>query len=236
VINLAVRPIPAGKCISVDVASSAVDGGANGVKCNSASDFTGGNESAFVNPANQTILAGLGGGTYTRLNEADYCNDNAFVKNSSTGSTCGSYGTQPPAPAQLTYNYTATCPVGYVAEWNLFTYSVQVPSVSDVYFTASTAPLLPDGGPGAFTSPVTLADPGGIATDPATCALSGSIWPDGGSAGSCAKYLGSVDGGPGLLGANARNPVLQLGITLTATSAIPTANWWNITYNCIPAE
>lgn len=222
-IDLAVAPIPAGKCIDVNVARAAANL-VPGIKCNSASDFGNGNRTSMVNPpgTNFSNLPNLGAGNYTQLAEADTCNDYSFVY-TQTGS-CATYGIQPPPPATDTFRYTATCPVGSRPVWNQFAYSTQVPSVSQVVFTGRTAQVLADGGTGAFGAPVTLADVQSGAGDPAICTM-------GGSPAGCPKSLTTLLGNPG-----ATYPVLEIGVTLTATTAIPTVGGWQVSYSCVPNE
>src|SRR5262249_19213077 len=140
------------------------------------------------------------------------------------GGTCSSYGAQPPAPAGSSYLYTATCLPGFHAKWNQFAYKTTVPSASDVLFKMSTAPLLPDGGAGTFTTPVAVAHPATpLISDPAICPISGPS--------PCPKNLSTI------LGATAAaNQVLKLELTLTATTALPTVDAWQVTFSCVAAE
>jgi hypothetical protein len=212
-INLATKPIPAGKCIDLNV-NLGFAGSVPGVTCSSV--FSGGNRTMMINPPATT--------GYTTLAEGDPCNNYGFHPTTAQGGTCSAYGTQPPPPTALTYPYTASCPPGTRVQWNQFAYSTTVPNASDILFTVSTAPLV-DGGVGTFTAPVNAAHPATpLLTDPAACLMSGPL-------GTCPKDLHALLGDLA-----AQNEVLQVGITLTATSAIPTVNWWQVTFNCVPSE
>jgi hypothetical protein len=212
-INLATKPIPAGKCIDLDV-NDGFAGTVPGVTCSSV--FSSGNRTMMINPP---ATAG-----YTTLAEGDACNNYGFHPTTAQGGTCSSYGSQPPPPSGSGYTYTATCQPGFKASWNQFAYNTTVPATSDVVFKISTAPLLPDGGAGTFTTPVMVAHPSNpLITDPAVCAMSGPS--------PCPKGLTT------LLGATAAaNPVLKLELTLTATTALPVVNSWQVTFNCVANE
>ena len=212
-VNLAVRPIAAGKCMDLNV-NAAVAGSVPGVTCTSL--FSGGNRTMMINPP---ATAG-----YTTLAEGDPCNNYGFHPTTSQGGTCSTYGTQPPPPSAQTYTYTASCPVGYGVRWNQFAYDTTVPNASDVAFTIRTAPLLADGSTGTFTAPVIAGHPSNpLIADPAICTFSGPSL--------CPKDLTTLLGTPG-----ATNQVLQLDLTLTATSALPTVNSWQVTFSCFPNE
>jgi hypothetical protein len=222
IIDLSMHHIPAGKCMDLDM-YSANAGLMPGVYCDAA-NFGNGNRSAMINPpaiaVPSTLHAAYGASTYTQLAESDNCNNYTFINNSP--GTCSSYGSQPPAPAANTFNYTAQCPSGKRLNWNLFTYNTSIPSQSDILFQVSTGTPGADGGPTTFSSPVTIAHPGANATDPAVCLLAGA------DAGACSRNLATALGT-----LNAKNPVLQLTVKLTATTAIPTANGWSLTFDCI---
>lgn len=220
-VNLAMVPIKAGGCIDIDV-GSAFAGMMPGITCSSAGAFNGGNETTMINPP---ATAG-----YTQLTEGDYCNNYSFLPTPAQGGICSTYGQQPPPPAPFTFRYVATCTAGYTPVWNQFAYDVLDPIASEAVFTVKTAPLLGDGGAGTFTAPVTVADVktlvdgGSTGSDPALCPMSGDGSP-------CPKNLALLLGSP----ANA-NAVLELGINLISTTAIPVVNSWQITYSCVPAE
>lgn len=211
-INLATKPIAAGKCIDLNV-NAGFAGTVPGVTCTSL--FSGGNRTMMVNPPATT--------GYTTLAEGDPCNNYGFHPTSSQGGVCAAYGTQPPPPSSQSFTYNAICPTGSGVRWNQFAYSTTVPNASDVLFAVSTAPRLPDGGAGTFTAPVTAAHPATpLIADPAVCPMSGPA--------PCPKNLNT------LLGAGATNEVLKLDVTLTATSAMPTVTFWQVTFSCIPNE
>lgn len=225
VIDLAVLPIKAGACVDVDVARAAA-GTAPGLTCASASDFSAGNRAAMVNPASPTnippaLVAAYGSPTYTQIAEGDKCNNQSFVY--TKRGSCESYGAPPPAPPAQTATYKMECQPGRRAVWNQFGYSTKVPGDSEVTFTATTTPTLPDGTAGAPRAPVTLAtvkSSGG--TDPAVCM---------GSSTGCPKNLFT------LLGASAKyDKTLTLSVITTGTTALPTVDGWTITYNCVPAN
>jgi hypothetical protein len=224
-IDLSVKPLKAGKCLDVDVASAAA-GNVAGVKCASASDFNSGNRTTMVNPPSPTTLpsslvAGYGAASYTQLAEIDKCNDQSFVY-TQVGS-CTTYGAQAPASTTYSFNYTAKCLMGYRAQWNQFSYSTTTPAGSEVIFAATTAPALADGGAGTSTASVVLADVK-TAGDPAICSASGSVT-------GCPKNLGTALGAPAKY-----NPILQVSVTTTATTATPTVNSWQASYSCVPSE
>lgn len=212
-INLATKPIAAGKCIDLNV-DTAFAGSVAGVTCSSL--FSGGNRTMMINPP---ATAG-----YTTLAEGDPCNNYGFHPTTAQGGTCSAYGTQPPPPSAQTHSYTARCPVGSGVRWNQFAYNTTVPNASEVLFKVSTAPLLANGTAGTFTTPVTAGRPANpLLVDPAICPISGPS--------PCPKNLNALLGDPG-----ATNPVLRLDLTLTATSAMPTVNSWQVTFNCVPNE
>jgi hypothetical protein len=224
-IDLAIRPIPAGGCVEIDVAR-AIAGTLPGIKCASAADFGSGNRASMVNPPSPTnlpsaLVGTYGASTYTQLGESDKCNNQSFVY--TQFGSCATYGVQPPPPAASTYNYKATCLPGYAPQWSQFSYSTTVPAISEVIFAASTATALIDGGVGGFGTPVTLADVKSSGGDPAVCSISGT--PTG-----CPKDLSA------LLGPARFNPNLQLAITEIATSALPTVNSWQVSYTCTANE
>ncbi len=182
----------------------------------------------MINPpsTNFNNLPNVGAGSYTQLTEGDRCNNYSFAY-TRTGS-CATYGQEPPPPASHEYDYTASCPPGYVVRWNQFAYSTEVPAASEVVFTASSAPMQQDGGFGAFSSPVEIANPNRIAdgtlgADPAICEMSGV--PSG-----CPKSLSAVSQ------ADASAAMLRVGVTMISHTAIPTVNSWQITFNCVPRE
>lgn len=211
-VDLAAKPIPAGKCIDVNTTVPPP-----GVTCNIGL-FTTGNRASMINPP--SVPSGSYG-PYTQLAEADKCNNQSFVY-TQTG-TCTAYGAQPPPPASVSFQYRAVCQPGYRVQWNQFAYEATVPNASEVNFTARTAPLLADGGAGTFSPNVTIAksaNPGG--PDPAICPMSGPS--------PCPKNLVT------LLGTASNSEVLELGVNLISTTAIPTVQGWQVTYNCIPNE
>lgn len=211
-IDLATKPIKAGECIDVDTATPAA-----GITCNIGL-FSSGNRAAMINPPS---VASGGYGPYAQLAEADRCNNQTFVFTQS--GTCEAYGIQPPPPANVSFTYVAVCQPGFRPQWNQFAYDATVPAISEVSFTARTAPRLSDGGAGTFGPTVTLAtsaNPGG--PDPASCPMSGPS--------PCPKNLAS------LLGAASYDEVLEIGVGLVSTTAIPTVKGWQVTYNCVAAE
>jgi hypothetical protein len=216
-VNLANAPIKAGKCIDIDMTAKTANGSTTGVTC--AGSPSSGNRTMMINPP---ATSG-----YTTLSEGDPCNNYSFHPTTAQGGTCAAYGQQPPPPTALNYTYTATCPPGFAVQWNQLAYDSSVPATSEIIIQVSSAPLLPDGGTGAFTTPVQAADVKSASSpDPATCAINGA--PD---ATVCPKNLATLLGP----GAN-NNPVLDVGITLIATTAIPVAKSWQVTFNCIPNE
>jgi hypothetical protein len=226
-IDLAIKPIKAGTCIDVDVTKGAA-GTQSGVKCQSSADFGNGNRTSQVNPPATTslpsnlIAANGGSATYTQLAEADKCNGFSFVY-TQVGS-CGAYGIQPPPPSGNTFKYVANCPAGTRVQWNQFAYKTNVPNASDVLFQVHTAPLASDGGAGTYSSLVTIAHPATpLIVDPATCSMSGPL--------PCPKSLYTTLGLPA-----ATNPVLELALTLTSTTAIPSIDSWQVTFDCRPLE
>jgi hypothetical protein len=221
-VDLAQRPIPAGQCMDISVQPAAA-GAVPGIKCNAAANFGSGNRTTMVNPPNTTFanLPNLGSGNYTQLPETDGCNNYSFVY--TQFGSCAIYGAQPPPPAEVTFTYQASCPPGERVQWNLFAYDTDVPSFSEIVFTASTAPALLGGGTGTFTTPVTIGNPSSQGPDPAVCSMNGT--PAG-----CPKNLIT------LLGEASYNEVLELGVSLVPHTAIPTVNSWQINYNCVPAE
>lgn len=225
IVDLAVRPIKAGKCIEIDVAKGAA-GTSPGIKCASAADFSSGNRASMVNPSSPTnipsaLVAAYGASAYTQLAEGDKCNNQSFVY--TQFGSCAAYGVQPPPPAAFTFTYNMACLPGFRPMWNQFGYSTQVPAVSEITFSATTSPALADGGVGTPTAPVTLAtikSSGGI--DPAVCIGSGT---------GCPKNLFT------LLGPTAMyNPTLTLSVTEVAMSALPTVDRWQVSYSCVPVE
>jgi hypothetical protein len=218
-VDLAMRPIKAGGCIDIDV-QKAFAGTVPGITCSSSGAFSGGNETTMINPPATT--------GYTQLAEGDVCNNYSFLPTPAQGGACKVYGQQPPPPAPFTFEYRATCAAGSQVKWNQFAYDVLDPVISEAIFTASTAPLLGDGGAGTFTTPVTIADVKTLASaaqggDPALCPMSGPS--------PCPKNLATLLGAP----ANS-NPIFDLGITLISTTGLPIVNSWQVTYSCIPAE
>jgi hypothetical protein len=213
-INLATRPIPSGKCIDLDV-NAANAGSVAGTSCPVL--FSSGNRTMMVNPPS---TAG-----YTTLTETEPCNNYGFHPSSAQGGTCSSYGSQPPPPAASSYIYNATCPAGSRAQWNQFAYDTSVPSESQVVFRVRTAPRNSDGGTGAFTAWVQVADVRSTSSpDPATCSISGT--PTG-----CPKNLATLLGDP-----TSYNPVLEVDVNATATTAVPTVRGWQVTFNCVAIE
>jgi len=220
VVDLATKPIPANECIEIRPASPGA-----GVACSDPSAWSSGNRVSIVNPPSAVIPANLvaayGGSTYAQAAECDSCNNQSFV-NSQPGQ-CAAYGFQPPPPAEFSFRYSATCAAGSKVVWNQFSYASTVPDASKVVFRAQTANRTIDGGVGAFTSPVTLAtiqNPGG--PDPASCPMIGPS--------PCPKNLGT------LLGAAKNDQILELLVNLVSTTAIPSVQGWQVTYNCIPNE
>ena len=172
-------------------------------------------------PGNRTLAVNLAAGHV--LSECDNCNNYSF--NYTSSGTCAIYGVQPPAPSGSTYRYTARCPTGTHVRWNQFAYNTAVPNASDVLFRVHTAPLV-DGGIGTFTVLVDLAHPATpLIADPAICLMSGGVT-------GCPKDLYAKLGGVPATS----NEVLELDLTLTATTQIPTVYSWQLTYDCAPAE
>ncbi len=227
VINLATIPIAQGKCIDIDMGKAGQSPSQeSGVTCDGTS-LGSGNRSAMVNPPNVTIPNGAsrtayGSSGYTQLTEADACNNYTFVLN--TTGNCAAYALQPPAPSTTTFTYTATCPSQTSPAWNQFAYDSSTPTQSDILFTATTQQVFSDGTTGTASSAVTLADPGAVgSTDSQVCAMSGpSPCPI-----DLATKLGSV---------NDRTAILNLTVTETAKTALPTLNSWSVSYNCLPAQ
>ncbi len=174
-----------------------------------------------------TGLAAAAGGQVISapVNDGDYCNNYSFIPTAAQGNVCVSYGVQPPPPAALSYTHVATCPAGTRVHWNQMAYDTAVPLDSQVVFQASTAPILSDAGIGPFSTAQTVASIRTNSGDPAYCAFSGL--PD---AAMCPKNLAAI------LGSAAYDPVLKIGVTLTAITAIPTVRSWNVSYNCEPTE
>jgi hypothetical protein len=226
-VNLAQKPIPAGKCIEVNLSQGTASGTTAGVSC-SAALFSSGNRTMMINPITPPLAgASTFSPAYTTVAEADYCNNYSFHPTVAQGGTCSAYGSQPPSSGSSTYTYTSTCPAGYGTVWNQLAYDTSVPSASEIVFAVSTAPLLSDGGSGTFTTPVNAADiksSGG--GDPATCTISGS--PD---ASACPKNLSTILGSP----ANSHE-LLMISVTETATSATPVVNGWQVSFNCVPNQ
>jgi hypothetical protein len=166
--------------------------------------------------------------TNTQIPECDYNNDWSVAKQNPalacTDVTVGGY-----APRTYTQTYASSCPAGTHTQWAFLTYDTTTPSntsgSSDVKFRIQTAPLLLDGGVGAPTSWVTVADtPAG--GDPAACPMSGPS--------PCPKDLYAALGKPG-----ATNGDLTLQVTLTPSPdglVEPTLNSWQITYSCPASE
>lgn len=180
----------------------------------------------YTNPTSGLGAAGAGGSViFSALDDGDYCDNYSFLPTAAQGNACAAYGVQPPPPAALSYTFTATCPSGSRVRWNQFAYNTAVPNSSEVTFVGSTAPTFPDGGTGSFGTVRTFADILSSSGDPPYCAFSGL--PD---AQWCPKNLATI------LGADAYNPVLKIGVTLTATTAIPTVYGWNVSYVCEAIE
>jgi hypothetical protein len=222
-IDLAVNPIKSNTCINLDVYKGAT-GASPGILCQATSDFNTGNRTVMANPPATTLPAALasnnGGAVYAQLPEANGCNNFSFV-HASTNS-CVTYLVPPPMSS--TYTYVAVCAEGLRPRWNQFAYNTTVPNASNVLFSVSTAPSLPDGGAGTFTAPVAIARPANpVIVDPAVCPMSGGA--------GCPKSLGAV-----LASAAAENPVLRVDLTLTTTTATPTVSAWQVSYNCLPLE
>ena len=171
-------------------------------------------------------------------------------------------------PQTDTFTYTASgCASGTHPKWSLLTYSsvIGVSGTSDsaeLIFAVATAPLLLDGGVGAFTPFVTVADGKGIdgsgnnLGDPAICALTGpaSLTPatactDGNgnpTPACCPKLIAAtlqmptpsgLGAGPGISAST--NEVLQLRITINPSSDLRstvTVNNWQVSFDCIPGE
>ncbi|HEX2733941.1 MAG TPA: hypothetical protein VHM70_20175 [Polyangiaceae bacterium] len=223
IIDLSVVSLKAGSCVDIDVSRGAA-GTQAGVKCSSSSDFSTGNRTSQVNPPATTTLPNAlktaNGGTtsYTQVAELDKCNNFSFVY-TQTGS-CATYGAPVPVSITQSYTYTATCDYGQMAQWNLLGYAAIVPDASDISLKISTA----NTSAGPFSTPIEVAHPSSpLVSDPASCPMSGSS----GCPKSLYSTLGSVD-------ANA--PVLKLDVTLTATTAQPSLNSWNLNYSCLPSE
>jgi hypothetical protein len=120
-------------------------------------------------------------------------------------------------------SYTGTCGSGLLPQWKQFAYDTSVPTQSDVLFTATTQPTLPDGGMGTATAPVQLADPGAVdSSDPAVCPMTGVT--------GCPVDLKAK------LGVNSYNATINLTVLLTPVTAKPVLNSWSITYDCVPGE
>lgn len=224
IIDLAIKRIKAGECVDVDVTRGAA-GTQPGVKCASAADFGSGNRASMVNPAGPTnlpasLVGAYGAATYTQLAETDKCNNQSFV-HTQLGS-CKPYEEPLPPPVTHRFTYKMACLPGFRAVWTQLGYSTTVPATSRVTFAARTAPPLSDGGVGAWTAPVPVADVTDSGGDPALCLGSGT---------GCPKNLFTI------LGSTAKyDPTLELAVTLTSTSAIPTVNGWQVSYSCVPVE
>jgi hypothetical protein len=185
----------------------------------SATQFT------FVHTASGLAASGGGTASSPAIAEADACNNYSFLP-SATDGVCAAYGVQPPPPSASGYVYIATCGAGERAQWNQFAYDTTNGGVSTIQFQVRTAPLLGDGGTGTFSPFVTVANVKSDGTgDPAPdCFINGT--PTG-----CPKSLATV------LGPNAYNPVLDLGINISATvPPAPVVNSWQVSYSCVPVE
>jgi hypothetical protein len=166
--------------------------------------------------------------TNSQIPECNYNNDWSVSKQNPalacTNITAG-YG-----PSTYTQTYTSSCPAGTHTQWAFFSYDATTPSdssgSSDVKFQVQTAPVLLDGGVGAPTSWITVANTP-ASGDPAVCPMSGPS--------PCPKDLfAALGGAPG-----ATNGDLTLQVTLTPSpdgQVAPTLNSWQITYSCPPSE
>jgi hypothetical protein len=180
---------------------------ATGISCTG--NFSNGNRALMINDQFQ-------------LSECNYCNNFSFNYTQQSG--CQLYGTQPPPPAASTYTYVANCPAGTRVRWNQLGYATAVPNASEVFIYGKTAEFAYDGGVGAFSAKVTLAHPATTGGDPAVCAINGVTT-------GCPKNLYTLLGPVA-----ARNPILQLDLSLIAITASPTVSSWQLSYSCLPSE
>jgi hypothetical protein len=181
----------------------------------------GGTESLMCNPPTS-------GTTYRQIPECNYNNNWSVAKQNpplACQNVTGGY-----APLTYRQTYASSCPPGTRTQWAFLSYNATTPSnasgSSDVKFQIQTAPVLADGGIGAATAWVTVADTP-RAGDPAVCPMSGPL--------PCPKDLYALLGGPPA--ANNQNLTLQVTMTPSPDNRVaPTLNSWQITYSCPPAE
>ncbi len=233
-LNLATKPIPAGKCIDIQpaLALPAAVPGVPGLSCNTG--FTGGNSTMMVNPPGTT--------GYTQLAEGDFCNNYGFRRSTAATGNCSLYGTQPPPPASASNTYTATCPAGSEVRWNQFAYSVSPNTGAagadyDVGFTFTTS-----------TGVIKTIRAKNLTNYPGTCAFSAVTSPACTATPPADSPCNTNPVAPAtnktcptnlatLLGAGATAPSLTLDLSLAAgATTSPTVNSWSITYSCIPKE
>jgi hypothetical protein len=167
--------------------------------------------------------------TNKQIPECNYNNDWSVSKQN-PALACQNVTTGGYAPRTYTQTYTSTCPAGTHTQWAFLAYDATTPSnasgSTDVKFQIQTAPVLVDGGVGAPTAWVTVADTP-RASDPAVCPMSGPS--------PCPKDLYSALGG--LPGATNQDLTLQVTLTPSPDSQLaPTLNSWQITYSCPASE
>ena len=127
-------------------------------------------------------------------------------------------------PITVTHNYPAVCPTGTRVLWNRLGWTSSVPTTpagANIVFRARTRSFTPDGGPGAWSTWVTVAtvqdDPAG---DPEQCNICKAL----------DAALGPSD---------SRADELELEITVnpaTPATAIAELYNWQVTYSCPAAE
>ena len=217
-----------------------------------------GNNLAFVNPDCSVVESTLTPdpalceatqpGCANNWGDANWSQNNP-PSCSSVGATSQTY----------TETYTASCPAGTVVNWNDLTYDANVPTNSSgesaVVISATTAPLLPDGGTGAFTSPPVQLASVSQTGDPALCQMSGPVVASAPNVcqnnyltptDCCPKNIQAAFEGPAPDGFGPitglvydQQAVIQLQIRLTSTPdnhKLPTLYWWEILYSCVPSE
>jgi hypothetical protein len=211
VIDLSVKPIPAGRCIDVNLTNPAT-----GITCAGVS--ISGNKNAYINEGGSP------------LPECDQCNNWTATNHQS----CAGYGGTPP-PATQEYTYTAVCPPGTRPQWKNLAYVVSTPGTSDVLFAVQVSDNDDAGAPLAAqpSNPIPAADPPTGTPAPATGA---NPWPQTcgfGGPSPCPVDLFAALGGPPL----AQLPNLFLSVTITSgAGTAASANSWSLTYDCVPSE
>ncbi len=224
-IDLNVNVLGPGQCVPVDPVSPGP-----GITCACFGNCWNGNRIAYIND-NPAIA------------ECDTCNNWTEIGGGS-GQCSSGRGVPVPPPTTVTFTYEGICPTGSHVSWNQFAYSVTTPVASSVEFYVQTAPATSDGGvgtwqpPSPLPGPVLIADPplpdltNPLLLDPQTCLMSGPN--------PCPINLNQLltnasmipPGYPGLT----TNEFLLLTVTLTPISASPSADDWQITYDCVPSE